>query len=94
MLSVVVELFVNNLRTFKTIDLKGLAHSAYPQALSVGIATGLFDQLNHSIATNNFVSFKGNLCRLTIDDGQVMIKHPKHGLCPLWKYHSECKVIK
>jgi len=94
MIAVVVELFVNNLRTYKTIDLKDMGKTAYPQAISIGIDSGLFDQDSHSISTNQFVTFKGNLCRLTIDEGQVMIKHPKHGNCPLWKYHTECKVIK
>lgn len=94
MIRAVVEMFVQDQRQFIAVDIKELADKVYENPLSVGIETGIFDKEGRSIATNNFVKFKGNLCRLTIEDGQVMIKHPRHGLCPLHKYHEECQIIR
>lgn len=94
MVTAVVEVFVDDKRTYKTIDLRDLAAVAYPQLISVGIDTGLFDKDQKMIASNHYVKFKSNLCRLTIADGQVMIKHPKYGLVPLHKYAKECQIIR
>lgn len=94
MITAVIEIFLNDKRQFKTMDLRDLAAIAFPNPLSAGIDTGLFDKDNHYIATNHCVKFKGNLCRLTIDEGMVMIKHPKYGLVPLVKWHGECQIIR
>jgi len=94
MITAVVELFINDKRTYKTIDLRDLAAIGYPQLISVGVDTGIYDKDQRMIATNHYVKFKGHLCRLTIAEGQVMIKHPKHGLVPLHKYAKECQIIR
>lgn len=75
------------------MDLKDLAIIAYPQLLSAGVETGLLDQKGRPIATNHLIKFKGHLCRLTIDEGCVMIKHPR-GNTPLYKWHDECLVLR
>lgn len=89
-----IEIFQNDRRKYIGTDLRDLAIVAYPDLLSVGIETGAFDKNNRAISTNHYVKCKGNLCRLTVDAGVFMIKHPKYGLLPLPKYCNECEVIR
>lgn len=94
MIRAAVEMFINDRRVYKMVDLRDLAKEKFDDFLSVGIDTGLTDKDGHPVYSNQFVKFKGNLCRLTVAEGQFMIKHPKFGLQPLTKWFSECQVIR
>lgn len=94
MITIVIETFENSHRVFKKMDLKQTVGGLFPEALSIGIDTGVLDRDGTMIATNHHVKFKGNLCRLTLHNGQIKIRHPFFGLCSLEKYFADCQVIR
>ena len=89
-----IELFIDNKRKYISVPLKDLAHNSFPDLLSAGVETGIFDKNNNAIYTNHYVKCQGFLCRLTIDEGTIMIKHPSLGLIPLSLHHQSCEVIR
>ncbi len=93
MIRLSIETFVNSRRVFLLEDLREINAKYFPDALSLGLETGCFDANKKAIHSNHILTFKGNLCRITIEEGEFVICSKRWGSCPLKKYANECKIL-